>query len=457
LPQLPFELLKTSSATVTPNAFWLKQADLTGTDGTDVTWVDAVASVTPTAITTNKPKLATFGGARYALFTAANAEGLKYANASLTTLNAALTSGEFTITILAYTTSVVASGTLLDKGGNGSFLWMLSQDAQGSASGGQRFGVWSRLATRSQALASGKPHVFTYVRTTVGSIIQERLYVDGKLDKARAALSPGANGSSAVGIGGLAAGGGSYWYSGGIGEVQVHNSALTPDQIRANANALLAQAARSYLIDPPSVAGSLNIGIIGDSINDPAFSTGGVFSSALHTYLDTVLTARLGITVNITAKGVSGATTNDWTPGTATFEAADLAFEQAGCQLVLTMLGVNDAAVSNRATSLYSGNLGRTIDEQVARGRINVVFPPIYPTSDSTNLKTKEYVAACEQIVDGVSVFGGTVRAWDNFNTDGGTGNLTTDGIHPNSGGQQVLAQMYADAIENAVRSLNWV
>jgi len=458
-PDSPAKITSTKVSYLAPDKFWLKQSDLAGgTVGQDVSWTDTISSAAGSAITANLPKYASAYGQKWASCTAASSQGMKFLNASLGTLNTTLTAAEFTITVLCYGGSLAASGTILDKGGVSGCCWMLTQENIGNAGGGRKIGRWDKLCSRSSQLASGKPVVFSYVRTTVGTIIQERLYVNGKLDYAVAAQSPPSNGTANFTIGGSSAG--TYFFDGAIGEVQIHGSALSIDQIKANHYALMNQVGRTNYIDPPSQSAGLKIGWVGDSITDPTYVVTAGVNSLLASLSSTVVASRLNCTVTNTINSVTGNETTNWLPdivaGTGNFETADKAFDAAGVQVVCIELGVNDAVVSNRSASAYAGQLGRIAQEFVDRGKVVVIMPPTYASTDSTNLKTKEYLAVCKALENRANIFCADAQIWVQAKEQNTNLQLFQDGVHLLTGGQQFFAGFYADAIVDAVKTMGW-
>ncbi|MEI7987073.1 MAG: GDSL-type esterase/lipase family protein, partial [Armatimonadota bacterium] len=360
--------------------------------------------------------------------------------------------------VLCYGGSVANSGTIVDKGKTAGCCWLLTQENVGNAAGGRKIGRWDRLVSRSSALCTGKPTVFSYARTTVGGIIQERLYVNGKLDYTVAAQAPPSNGASNFCIGGTSAG--DFFFDGAIGEVQVHGSALSYDQIRANHVALLNQCNRSFYLDPPSVSTGLKIGWIGDSITDPTFVVTAGVNSLLASLSSVIVATRLGCTVTNVINSSAGTKTAEWLPdiiaGSGNFETADKAFDAAGVQLVVIELGINDAVVSNSSAGAFAGNLARIAREFVDRGKVVVIMPPTYASSDATNQKTREYVAVTQGLANGVNTFAGDSQIWVQSFEQNANLQLFQDGVHLLTGGQQFFAGFYADAIVDAVRTLGW-
>jgi hypothetical protein len=458
-PESPAKIPMTKVTDVSADKFWLKQSDLAaGIVGQNVTWSDSVSGATSSALSSNSPKYTFAFGQKWALCTASNSEGLKFLNSSMSVLNTALTAGEFTITVLCFGASVAASGTIIDKGKTSGCMWMLTQGSIGNAGSGRKVGRWDKLCSRSSALCAGKPMVWSYVRTTVGSIIQERLYVNGKLDYSVAAQSPPSNGTANLAVGGSSSG--DYFFDGAIGEVQINGAALSYDQVRAKHTILMNQAGRTHAIAPPNAMNPLVIGWIGDSITDPTFNVTGAVYSLIASIAGSMVSSRLACTVTNSISSTAGTKTTDWLPdsvgGSGYFENADQAFESAGVQLVCIELGVNDAIVDNRTASAYGGQLRRIAQELVDRGKVVVIMPPTYASSDSTNLKTKEYLAVCQSLANGRNIFCADSQIWVLAKEQNSNNQLFSDGIHLLTGGQQFFAGYYADAIVEAVRTLGW-
>lgn len=192
------------------------------------------------------------------------------------------------------------------------------------------------------------------------------------------------------------------------------------------------------------------IGFIGDSITEHV-PTGG--NNPPTNVAADLTTGSLAVTVN--NQGISGTTSNDWTPTALTgyYAAALASFLAAGVTVCHIMLGTNDSDTANRISqATYTSNLAAICADLAAHGIVAVLSysPYCVPGSggglyDATALTfLLQYQAAIDGLVNGTSIRQGDVEAYSYFQAH--TSELA-DGVHPTATGSVDLAQLWANAL----------
>jgi lysophospholipase L1-like esterase len=206
---------------------------------------------------------------------------------------------------------------------------------------------------------------------------------------------------------------------------------------------------------------ALNIGWLGDSI-----MAGGNACNE-HTVNDAVSDLQSdGYAVTSDNRGVAGYGTDDWAAGTSALENAESSFSAAGVNLVVIMLGTNDARtpaeynnnVAALTPSQHYGNMEGTVKSLTGDGFSVVLNEPIYTVPGTTsngvswpeNVNTVygEYWSVDSGLANGSNVFIGDTSG---VTVMGQSGNLCSDGIHPSIAGAAVLGRLWANGIENRV------
>lgn len=457
-PQIPYSAV----APPTPNRLWLKQADLQTaniTDGSVVTWTDAVASMpfgAPSATLTQATS-ATSNGKKVVSFSGTTA--LQCPNASLSSaLKTTLTGGTYSITVLFKSSDETNAGTLIARNTNGGSgrIWLVGSDTLGGVSAGYRICKWNgsdSLISRSFVGSRQDWAVVTY--TYNGSV--EKLYVNGRLEHERVGKSPGSDTTDPISLGCTSSLSG-FTFKGQIGEVAIDSTEWTSGQVAAFHMQLMTQIGAVASRWNPSM--NLKIGVIGDSINDPAFvGTGGVVNN-IHTYLQTELAALTGLTVTVYGLGVAGSQSTDWEAGIPNFDANYQTAMRSCCKngvhLVCDAIGVNDAVVGSRSGAAFAQTTNAYRNEWNWNGFPFLSLGPTWPSSDSSKL-TLDYHAANQAQDNGINRFYGDADVWELLQSNPTSGQVTIEGTHMTDNGQKLLAALYARSIMKTLVRLGWI
>lgn len=235
-----------------------------------------------------------------------------------------------------------------------------------------------------------------------------------------------------------------------------------------------------------SVRPGLNIVFIGDSITE-----GGKEAGVPPVFAADFIKQKLGSKVNFSNQGVSGTTTVDFLPSTATYfnkvvKAADNFYADKQATLIFSiMLGTNDSAIdgplgSPVSSDSYGQNLKTMIDELMKRypGSKFIIHYPLWYSSNTYNrskylqeglTRLQTYFRVIDALVKNYSkinpghVFPGDKHAFGYFKEHHLTDMQQENGqqgifyLHPNEKGSKELGHFWSEAIlkiinKNAVK-----
>lgn len=193
----------------------------------------------------------------------------------------------------------------------------------------------------------------------------------------------------------------------------------------------------------PGSATVTKIGFIGDSIT---VGTQGTYN-AVQNEMDA-----LGDGYAAVNRGMGGATTEDWLPGTTYFSSTQTVFKSEKVAIVSIMLGVNDANKLKLAPEQYAANM-RTITAELLKDpniRFVIINYPTYVQREGSRQKqiTRDlegYSRVLDTVVNGGTVIKGDSEAYGYFKTHP---TELPGGIHPNDAGYKALGELWANALK---------
>lgn len=199
---------------------------------------------------------------------------------------------------------------------------------------------------------------------------------------------------------------------------------------------------------------TLKIGVIGDSIYaGTGLSAGQDAATQCGLVLRKLYKNRDVVMVN---SAVPGSRSAQWQTGQANLTAAKAAFAAAGgVDLVLCMLGANDAAVGQLVSAAtYKTNLQNILADLNGTGYpVMLSYPTYIPAGANSNATTaasvalaQSYQAQIDSLIDGANVLRGDVLSFRYFMSN--LGEYQSDMTHPTAAGAVALGTMLARAID---------